>query len=158
MKQVQERPSTTRSAPSAPAGRGVGTPLPLWRLNVLRGGYLLMGGGLAVVKWPLLLDRGSWGLEEGTIVTLLVGMSVLALLGLRHPERMLPILMFEVTWKLLWLGLVAVPLWLDGTLQGDMLEQTATILWVVPIIVVVPWRYVVRQYVTGPGTAWRRRG
>ena len=49
----------------------------------------------------------GWGLAEGTVVAMLVAMSVLALLGLRYPQRMLPILLFEVGWKLIWLGLVA---------------------------------------------------
>jgi hypothetical protein len=57
--------------------------LPLWRLNVLRVGYFVVGVGLAVTRWPLLLDHDSWELKEGTVVSMLVTMSVLALLGLR---------------------------------------------------------------------------
>ena len=52
-------------------------------------------------------------------MTLLVAMSVLALLGLRSPQRMLPILLFEVGCKLTWLSVVALPLWLDGDLTGS---------------------------------------
>ena len=76
--------------------------LPLWRLNVLRVGYFVVGVGLAVTGWPLLLDHDSWELKEGTVVSMLVTMSVLALLGLRYPTRMLPILLFEGGWKLIW--------------------------------------------------------
>ena len=72
----------------------------LWQINLLRVGYVVMGGGLAVFKWPLLFDHEPWSLAEGTVECLLVGMSLLALLGLRYPVRMLPILLFEVTWKL----------------------------------------------------------
>ena len=34
-----------------------------WQLNLLRVGYLVMGGGLAVVKWPLLFTHGPLGAE-----------------------------------------------------------------------------------------------
>ena len=91
----------------------------------MRVGYFVMGGGLAVTKWPELLAHGPWELEEGTVLTMLVAMSVLALLGLRYPQRMLPILLFEVGWKLTWLGVVALPLWLDGNLTGATREQAA---------------------------------
>jgi hypothetical protein len=131
--------------------------LPPWRLNALRVGYLVMGVGLAVTKWPLLLDNGTWGLEEGTVVCMLVAMSVLALLGLRHPTLMLPILVFEVAWKLIWLAVVALPLWSDGRLDGAVREQAGAVLWVVIVIAVVPWRHVFVQYVTAPGEPWRRR-
>ena len=122
-----------------------------WRVNILRVGYLVMGVGLVVVKWPKLAERGSWTLEEGTIECLLVAMSVLALLGLRHPVRMLPILVFEVAWKLLWLGLVALPAWLAGDLDGETRTQAGSVLWVVVVIAVLPWDLVVRRFVTAPG-------
>lgn len=135
---------------------GVPAQLALWQLNLLRVGYFVMGVGLAVVKWPLLFADKPWGLMEGTIECLLVAMSVLALIGLRYPQRMLPILLFEVAWKLLWLGVVALPLWLNDRLEGATRDQAATVLWVGIIIAVIPWRHVLTQYVTAPGQPWRR--
>jgi hypothetical protein len=131
--------------------------LSLRQLTLLRVGYLVMGGGLAVVKWPMLFDHGPWELKDGTVECLLVAMSLLALLGLRYPRRMLPVLLFEVSWKLIWLALVALPLWWDDKLAGDTREQAGTVLWVVIIIAVVPWRHVLARYVIAPGDQWRRR-
>ena len=45
-----------------------------------------------------------------TVLCILIAMSVLALLGLRYPQRMLPVLLFEVAWKMIWLAAVVVPL------------------------------------------------
>ena len=126
------------------------------RLNILRIGYLVMGVGLAVFKWPSLVNHEPWDLYQGTVECLLIAMSVLALMGLRYPIRMLPILMFEVAWKLLWLGVVALPLWLDGDLDGATREQLMKVLWVVIVIAVIPWRYVFTQFVTASGDAWRK--
>ena len=39
-------------------GARVGSQVSLWQLNLLRMGYLVIGGGLAVVKWPLLFNHG----------------------------------------------------------------------------------------------------
>ncbi|HET7689122.1 MAG TPA: hypothetical protein VFK41_01980, partial [Nocardioidaceae bacterium] len=77
------------------------------RIALMRAGYGFMGIGLVVNKWPLLGDASSLPLYEGVTLSMLVAMSVLALLGLRHPVQMLPVLVFEVLWKVLWLGLVA---------------------------------------------------
>jgi hypothetical protein len=126
------------------------------QLNLLRVGYLVMGGGLAVVKWPLLFDHQPWELMEGTVECMLVAMSVLALLGLRYPLRWLPILLFEVAWKLTWLGVVALPLWLDNRLEGATREQAGAVLWVAIVLAVIPWRHVLAQYLLAPGEAWRR--
>jgi hypothetical protein len=123
----------------------------------MRFGYLVMGVGIAGTRWPLLAERQTWGLKEGTVICMLVAMSVLAWLGLRHPQRMLPILLFEVGWKLAWLGLVALPLWRSGDLEGATREQASAVAWVVIIIAVVPWRHAFRQYVLSPGEPWRRR-
>ena len=159
MKQAQEPLPTTSPERGGSEERGAhnSTQISLWRLNLLRLGYLVMGLGLAVVKWPALFDHEPWELKEGTVECMLVAMSVLALLGLRYPLRMLPILLFEVAWKLTWLGVVALPLWSDDQLDGATREQAAAILWVVIIIAVIPWRRVLAQYLTAPGEPWRRR-
>jgi hypothetical protein len=159
MKQLERTPTTSRTSPSEPtreSATGPARQIALWRLNLLRVGYLVMGGGLAVVKWPSFVDHEQWGLFEGTVECMLVAMSVLALLGLRYPQRLLPILLFEITWKLIWLGVVALPLWADGNLEGATREQAGTVLWVAIIIAVVPWRHVVASYVTAEGEPWRR--
>ena len=142
------RPPPTRVEPG---------PLELWRLNLLRVGYLVVGLGLVMVKWPLLADRGQWELKEGTVNCMLIAMSVLVLLGIRYPLRMLPILVFEVAWKLTWLAAVALPLWLDGDLAGATREQAGTVLWVVIVLAVIPWRHVLATYVLATGDPWRRR-
>ena len=158
MKQVREQALTASPQPdqSGEGGARVSAQVSLWQLNLLRVGYLVMGGGLAVVKWPLLFDHGPWELKAGTVQCMLVAMSVLALLGLRYPLRMLPILLFEVGWKLTWLGVIALPLWSDNKLEGATGEQAGTFLWLVIIIAVIPWRHVLTQYVTAPGEPWRR--
>jgi hypothetical protein len=38
---------------------------------------------------------------DGVVTCLLTVMSLLAFLGLRYPVQMLPIVMFEVAWKLI---------------------------------------------------------
>jgi hypothetical protein len=130
--------------------------VPLWRLNLMRVGYLLMGVGLAVVKWPLVIgyDR-AMPLHEGIVAVLLTAMSVLALLGLRYPVRLLPILLFEVLWKLVWLSVVALPAVAAGEVDPAMSEVIVNCSLVVVIVAVVPWRHVRRRYVTATGDPWR---
>lgn len=153
---LKQRPQAPSVQPTPHHGATPSPPtLPVWRLNLMRVGYLVMGAGLAVYKWPELISHDPWELKQGTVVTMLVAMSVLALLGLRYPQRMLPILMFEVGWKLLWLGTVALPLWLDGDLTGATREQAVTVLWVSIVIAVLPWRHVFGQFVLARGERWR---
>jgi hypothetical protein len=158
MKQVQERPMTASPRPrgARAATARTSTPVALWRLNVLRVGYLFMGGGLAIIKWPLLFEHPTWGVAEGTKECLFIAMSFLALLGLRYPLRMLPILLFEVTWKVIWLAIVALPAWMNDELHGALRTEAGAVLLVVVIIAVIPWRHVFTQYVTAPADPWRR--
>src|SRR6201999_210800 len=102
---------------------------------------------LVVYKWPLLFHHETpWPLMSSVVVCMLVAMSVLALGGLRYPVRMLPILLFEVAWKFLWLGVVALPLWLHHRMDADARELTGEVLWVVVIVAAVPWRYAYANY------------
>jgi hypothetical protein len=68
---------------------------------------------------------------------------------------MLPLLLFESAWKLIWLGAVALPAWLSDRMDDETWGYTSSSLLVVIFLVVVPWRYVFRQYVRTPGERWR---
>jgi hypothetical protein len=144
---------TVREAPRAPNPRGdVVEVLPVWRLNLMRVGYLVMGLGLAVVKWPVVIgyDR-STPLFEGVVAVILTAVSLLAFLGLRYPVRLLPILLFESLWKLIWLGVVALPAVAAGDVDEAMRQVIVNCSVVVIVFAVVPWRYVWQRYVTAKG-------
>jgi hypothetical protein len=81
------------------------------RLYLLRAGYLLLVVGLGSTIWPAILDQTTWELMRGVVVSMLGAMSLLAVLGIRYPLQMLPLLFFELTWKSIWLLRVALPLW-----------------------------------------------
>jgi hypothetical protein len=146
----------TRTGPTPAGARtAVDEELSTRRLNVMRFGYAFMGAGLAIVKWPLLLDASTLPVMDGVVTCMLTAMSLLALLGLRYPARMLPILLFEVAWKLIWLALVAVPSLIAGDLNAAARGVLFSCSFVVVIVAVVPWGYVRRRYARTPGDAWR---
>ncbi len=142
--------------PITHAGRAASAELPTGRLNMMRIGYLVMGVGLAAVKWPLVIgyDR-AMPLYEGVVAVLLTAMSLLAFLGLRYPVRLLPILLFESLWKLIWLSVVALPAVAAGDVDQAMSETIFSCSLVVIIVAVVPWRYVWQRYVTAKGDRCR---
>jgi len=140
---------------TAVAARQVHSDLSLTRLQLMRGGYLLMGLGLALVKWPLLRDASGLPLYEGVTLCLLTAMSLLAFLGLRYPVKLLPVLLFESAWKLLWLSLVALPRAAGGGLDAAASDVMVNCSLVVVIVAVIPWRYVWRSYVRTGGDRWR---
>lgn len=125
------------------------------RVMLMRAVYGFIGVGLVVGRWPLLPDASSLPRYEGTTLALLAGMSVLMLLGLRYPTRMLPMLVFESLWKLIWLGLVGLPLLVSGDVDDGKTETLVNCLLVVPVLIAVPWGHVWRTYVVAPGEAWR---
>ncbi|MDR7083720.1 hypothetical protein J2X01_003015 [Arthrobacter ginsengisoli] len=147
----------TREATRSARAESVGVAeLPLYRLHLMRAGYALMGFGLAVFRWPEYLNHPEpWLLHEGVVACLLTAMSLLAFLGLRYPVQLLPLLLFESAWKLIWLSLVAVP----GLMAGDVDEATGKVLvscsLVVVVLAVTPWRFVWQQYVIARGDKWR---
>jgi len=91
---------------------------------------------------------------EGVVTCLLTAMSLLAFLGLRYPVGMLPILLFEVTWKVLWIGVIGLPHLVAGDLTAATRDVLFNCSFVVIIIAVIPWRYAWRRYARTPGDAW----
>ena len=127
----------------------------LTRLHLMRAGYLLMGVGLVLVKWPLLPGAHDRPLYEGVTICILTAMSLFAFLGLRYPVKLLPLLLLESVWKLLWLSVVALPEAVSGRLDADMAEVAVNCSLVVLILAVIPWSHVWSTYVRADGDRWR---
>lgn len=73
------------------------------RLNILRAYYALMAAGTIVMFWPDLVSHSdAWGIDTGAQYSLLGALTPFALLGLRYPLKMLPVILYEFTWKALW--------------------------------------------------------
>lgn len=130
----------------------------LLRLHVLRATYLLMIVGLGLTIWPLLLDAPETVEHFRGVTWCLLGtVALLALLGLRYPLKMLPLLLFELVWKTTWLVAIGLPLRSSGQLEGPFRETWfANLLGLVIFPLVIPWGYVLRKYVREPGDRWTR--
>ena len=131
------------------------TDVSLFRLYALRAGYLLVAAGIAATIWPLLINHSpQWPLMNGVVCSLLAAVSVLAAAGIRYPLQMLPVLLFEIVWKSIWLIAVAFPLWSSNQLDARTAETVRDCLFGVILLPLIPWRYVIAQYVTRPGDRW----
>lgn len=130
--------------------------VPVWRLYVLRATYLLIVVGVGTMIWPLLLDSPETAEHfRGVTWCLLSTVALLALIGLRYPLKMLPLLFFELVWKATWVIAVGLPLRSAGRLEGAFGETWfANVFGLVIISLAVPWGYVVRRYVREPGDRW----
>jgi hypothetical protein len=127
------------------------------RLYLLRGMYALICFGLGSIIWPRIVAHAPWDLMEGVAFSLLGALSALAALGIRYPLQMLPLLLFELLWKAIWLLAVALPLARVGPLDQETLGTTMECLMgIVLVPLVVPWRFVFDHYVRKPGDRWRR--
>lgn len=129
----------------------------LFRLYLLRAMYLLMATGLALTVWPSILAPSSSVADANTVIRSLLGaLAVMSVLGLRYPLQMLPILLFELLWKLIWVLAFALRMWRDTGLD-DYASETlfACMMGVVLVPLVMPWRYAFARYVRAPGDRWR---
>jgi hypothetical protein len=141
--------------------RSTELPIAPWRVYLLRLMYLFIVVGLALMIWPLLLTQTP-NVEHmrGVVWSVLGAVCLLALLGLRYPLQMLPLLLFEVLWKAIWIVAIGLPLRMAGALEGGNAQTWIDCtVGVVLCLVAIPWDYVFDRYVRQPGTSWRlRRG
>lgn len=126
----------------------------LWRLYLLRAMYLLnavlVGGGVLVA---FIHRQGTWDPVPGVAFSFWAALAILSALGLRYPLAMLPILLTQLLYKTFWLLAVYLPLRGEGR-SSDLAE--GFLIALVLDVIVIPWTYVIAQYVRKPGDRWQR--
>jgi hypothetical protein len=118
-------------------------------IYLLRLLYILMFFVLGKDTWThILTHQGAWDPTDAVVWCVWTAFATLAGIGIMRPVKMLPIVLLEIFYKLLWLVLVAYPLWAKGALWGSSAEAIAlSFLWVPLPIVAVPWGYVFVTYI-----------
>lgn len=124
----------------------------LFRLYVLRAMYLVLVVGLGAMIVPEILSHELT--SRGVIPSLLGAVWLLAFLGLKYPLEMLPLLMFEFVWKLIWMLAYGLPQWSAGQYPPTLAEDSFNIALGAVLLFVIPWAYVWRHYVKRPGARW----
>jgi len=126
--------------------------VPNINVYLLRLLYVLMFFVLGRITWThVLTHQGPWEPVNAVAWTVWTAFATLAGMGIIRPVKMLPIVLLEIFYKVLWLILVAYPLWSKGALAGSAAEDiTSQFLWVILPIVAVPWGYVFANYVYQP--------
>jgi hypothetical protein len=118
--------------------------------------YLFIVVGLGTYLWPGIVDpHQRWALNEGQASCMLAAFSLLCALGIRYPLQMLPVLLWEVVWKTLWLAIVPFPQWMSGHVDEAIKPSVFACGMVVLVYAAIPWRYVFAQYVRARGDRWR---
>jgi hypothetical protein len=145
--------STAPSASPNPGAHDAGEVSPT-RLHILRATYLLLIAGLGATSLPALFDHDP--IARGVIPSFLGGIWLLALVGLRYPLGMLPLLLFELAWKAIWLVSYGLPQWASGRTPASFADDfPAIVAGVILMPVVIPWGHVWRRYVRQPAERWR---
>lgn len=122
-------------------------PIQVYLLRLL---YALMFIGVGIQTWAALVNhQGPWDHVRAIAFCVWAAYPTLGLLGLRQPLRMLPLVVFMVFYKTLWLAFVAYPLWQAGQLAGPTAEMARVFIGVLAIYPIIPWGYVYRQFVQG---------
>jgi hypothetical protein len=124
-----------------------------FRLYLMRSLYLLNFVGLGSIVWPAIINhKGLWDPLHGVAFCFWAALSALMGVGLRYPLQMLPIIFMQLLYKSIWLIAVALPLWSAG--QSTELARTF-IIGVVADLIVIPWSYVLANYVKKRGDRWK---
>jgi hypothetical protein len=128
------------------------------RLNLLRAYYLLILVERSIAVAPALFGwRGPLGPFDGTAYSFWAALALLAVVGLRYPLKMLPLLLIHLAYKSLWLLAVALPLWRAQTPFDPAMTRFA---WAMAAgvaldLLIIPWPYVIARYVRHPAEPWR---
>jgi hypothetical protein len=126
------------------------------RLYILRATYLLIAVGLGSGIWPQVLEFAQPPtMMTGVARSMLAAVTLMAALGIRYPLKLLPLLLFELACKTIWLLAVAYPMWRANQIDPDTWETVKACLmgWVI-FPIAIPWRYVWTNYVMAPGDRW----
>ena len=123
--------------------------LPKWRLYIMRALYLLTFLGLAYDNWSTIFYPGEQlDALSGVAISFWAAYSLLMVIGVRYPIKMLPLLLLQLLYKSAWLIGTYLPAKSSGLLTDDIeLFAGIFIKAIILDFIVIPWPYVYKNYI-----------
>ena len=132
-------------------------PVALWRINVMRLTFLLMATVMGSFVWyRLIYEYAGWPVDRGLSKSMLGALALMALLGVRYPLQMLPLMLFETAWKTIWLLVIALPAWMNGNWNIEFQGLFNDCIGILLAYFIIPWRYAWARYIAHPMEPLRR--
>jgi hypothetical protein len=118
-------------------------------IYVLRLFFVLMFCVMGYSAWTHIFSHsGTWEPINAVTWCVWAAYATISVLGIYNTLKMLPILLFMIFYKTLWLIVVAYPLWKTDTLVGSPSEELATIfIWAIVPALFFPYKYFYNNYI-----------
>ena len=121
--------------------------------------YTILGAGgfgLGIVLFPKMLQSMfAWPSQDpilfGAYGSVLIGFGILSALGLRDPLKFIPVLLFQLCYKLIWFLFVFIPV----ALQGDLPMYRVMLAFIFATYVIgdfiaIPFPYLLKKAADNP--------
>jgi len=120
------------------------------RLASLRVFYFLVGVSFVfLTSLNSIYNQIGIGSLESIIKSVLFAVSLLALVGVFQPLKMLPLLFFSVFWKCILLVAFVIPSYSSGELDdGLKIILLPILVGLLVTIIVIPWKYAINNFFT----------
>jgi hypothetical protein len=126
-------------------------PINIYLLRVL---YFLMLAVMSVDAWTMIFTHeGQLERFRAVAICVWAAYGTLGFFGLFKPLKWLPIVLFMIFYKTLWLIVVSLPLWKSNQLAGSSAEEMTYIFIAAPfMLLIIPWKYFFKNYIWGKQT------
>jgi hypothetical protein len=122
--------------------------LSTFRFYLLRFYFALNVAALGFQAWSEIMShKGLWEPIPGIAYSFWAAFSLLAILGIVHPLKMIPLLLLQFTYKLIWSIMVAYPIWSAHQLPASHELTNIMVKGVIIDLFILPWPYVLRNFI-----------
>ncbi|WP_430906629.1 hypothetical protein [Maribacter sp. 2-571] len=124
---------------------------PKWRLHIMRGLFFLNFISLAFDNWAtILFPIEQMDTLTGVSISFWAAFSLLNLLGVRFPLKMIPILLLQLLYKSAWIIGTYLPALKNSALDTSLESfLRVCIAGIVLNLLIIPWGYVYKYYLKG---------
>ncbi|MEL6250912.1 MAG: hypothetical protein AAFR87_02775 [Bacteroidota bacterium] len=120
-----------------------------WRLHLMRALFFLNFISLAIDNWSaVLFPTEQMDVLSGVAISFWAGFSLLNLIGVRFPLKMLPILLLQLLYKSAWIIGTYLPAKISGSIDAGIQDFFwICVAGIILNLLIIPWKYVYREFI-----------